>query len=370
MSPGLICDALSWAGSGQLGGQSSAQSSPASPMPRFRSAPFAADGNETDEGIGTMMLHPERARTIPTEAGKALLREWVESSANVGEHGSRVLHIKSLHTKRGFGAKLAGFFWLDVPFRAAGGAVRAAYQPGASCPLCASLAEEGFNARGKAVRTPNWEHAEEVPREADPSTARESGTSPSIAQDTAPRKLPPWDEEPAVDVDVDKEPFARDVVDDGSSNSVHEVFDIEGLYVCAGDECDFETASQRAAREHDGSYTERVRVPKGQTLPDRLSIKEHAVFDIEGLYVCVADDCDFETTSMWAARGHGEEQARHSPSESPHVAAHTTGIDPGMLPPALQPGFKICPDCAEEVRFAARKCRFCSYLFTSGDGAA
>jgi rubredoxin len=24
---------------------------------------------------------------------------------------------------------------------------------------------------------------------------------------------------------------------------------------------------------------------------------------------------------------------------------------------------KVCPDCAEEVRIAARKCRFCGFVF-------
>jgi rubredoxin len=27
------------------------------------------------------------------------------------------------------------------------------------------------------------------------------------------------------------------------------------------------------------------------------------------------------------------------------------------------PKTKTCPDCAEEGRFAARKCRFCGYLY-------
>jgi hypothetical protein len=30
---------------------------------------------------------------------------------------------------------------------------------------------------------------------------------------------------------------------------------------------------------------------------------------------------------------------------------------------SVTPGMKTCPDCAEEVRFAARKCRFCGFEF-------
>lgn len=32
-------------------------------------------------------------------------------------------------------------------------------------------------------------------------------------------------------------------------------------------------------------------------------------------------------------------------------------------------GLKVCPDCAEEVKMAARKCRFCGYRFDSGSPA-
>lgn len=42
----------------------------------------------------------------------------------------------------------------------------------------------------------------------------------------------------------------------------------------------------------------------------------------------------------------------------------------GGLPPQEQSDdeYKLCPDCAERVRAAARKCRFCGYRFDSGAG--
>jgi hypothetical protein len=39
------------------------------------------------------------------------------------------------------------------------------------------------------------------------------------------------------------------------------------------------------------------------------------------------------------------------------------------LPTPPLPETKTCPDCAEEVRFAARKCRFCGFRFEPSEDA-
>jgi hypothetical protein len=101
-----------------------------------------------------IIFYRERGRVLPSEAGITALKEWVESAPNAGEKGARALHVKSLHTARGVGAKTLSFLWLDVPFRAAGAAVRTGYQPGKTCPLCISLAAQGLSPRGKPLAVP------------------------------------------------------------------------------------------------------------------------------------------------------------------------------------------------------------------------
>jgi hypothetical protein len=91
---------------------------------------------------------PQRARVIPNDEVMEVLHAWAHSADTTGERGARMLHIKSLHTPRGIGAKALGLFWLDVPFRTAGAAVRAGYRPGETCPLCLALAAEGRGPRG------------------------------------------------------------------------------------------------------------------------------------------------------------------------------------------------------------------------------
>jgi hypothetical protein len=63
----------------------------------------------------------ERGRVLPNEAGLAALKQWVESAPNVGEKAARALHVKSLHTKRGLGAKTLGFFLARCPLQGSRG---------------------------------------------------------------------------------------------------------------------------------------------------------------------------------------------------------------------------------------------------------
>ena len=54
----------------------------------------------------------------------------------------------------------------------------------------------------------------------------------------------------------------------------------------------------------------------------------------------------------------------------PELVSTVNGRDDEASPEsALPAGSKTCPDCAEEVRVAARKCRFCGYAFEETESA-
>jgi hypothetical protein len=126
----------------------------------------------------------ERGRVIPNERGIAALKEWVESAPDVGQKGARALHVKSLHTRRGIGAKTLGFFWLDVPFRAAGAAVRAGYQPHLTCPICLALAEHDLSPRGKPRHGP-WASPASAATLPGPSNIDSAPAHASLASEVA-----------------------------------------------------------------------------------------------------------------------------------------------------------------------------------------
>jgi hypothetical protein len=89
------------------------------------------------------------------------------------------------------------------------------------------------------------------------------------------------------------------------------------------------------------------------------------------LWVCFEPGCGLVFQDEGQANLHrkltGTGSVPVAPAGSPPPAP--AGPPPPRSAPAAQTAseFKTCPDCAEEVRFAARKCRFCGHMFQSAD---
>jgi hypothetical protein len=89
----------------------------------------------------------------------------------------------------------------------------------------------------------------------------------------------------------------------------------------------------------------------------------------DGLYWC--RNCSFTSHDITAARLHKQIRLADG-SSSMMVGANASGSGAGaaatqassVLPQPPTAEFKTCPDCAEQVRTAARKCRFCGYQFS------
>jgi hypothetical protein len=96
----------------------------------------------------------------------------------------------------------------------------------------------------------------------------------------------------------------------------------------------------------------------------RLMVDEDE--DEPALYWCV--DCEFESEDVEEANGHSERRLGSEPTPAP-PRPQQQGLGsaaPTKAKPTTVTGsgvFKSCPDCAEEIRTAARKCRFCGYRF-------
>jgi hypothetical protein len=66
-------------------------------------------------------------------------------------------------------------------------------------------------------------------------------------------------------------------------------------------------------------------------------------------------------------RAEGAEPATPIPPPASTIAYPAVAPQPSPTLTATTPEFKTCPDCADQIRFAARKCRFCGYMFESAE---
>jgi hypothetical protein len=119
---------------------------------------------------------------------------------------------------------------------------------------------------------------------------------------------------------------------------------------------------------------------KGGPYPELVG--GHAVrYDAaEGIWTCREESCSFVATTRYDARNHRVQTGARPvvPATGPVAPQPATGDafgfgvpasetptptvqQPLVTPPPAE--FKICPDCAEQIRAAARKCRFCGYIF-------
>lgn len=62
-------------------------------------------------------------------------------------------------------------------------------------------------------------------------------------------------------------------------------------------------------------------------------------------------------------------RSRNVESAAASLTAAPSSPEPSTPPSQSLPEHKLCPDCAEPVRAAARKCRFCGYMFETSDAS-
>ncbi len=149
-------------------------------------------------------------------------------------------------------------------------------------------------------------------------------------------------------------------------------FDGRDRYTCSA--CSFETWDADKARQHRADASV---VLANQVAPTGRSNGHRVRCDLrDNMYWC--QDCNFWSLDLSQAEAHGGQnvgQIRAGLRPDPSAQrARVTGFAPTLdgpvhstpMPaqrPDQNPAYKFCPDCAEEVRAAARKCRFCGHIF-------
>lgn len=88
----------------------------------------------------------------------------------------------------------------------------------------------------------------------------------------------------------------------------------------------------------------------------------------DGVFFCIEEGCDFETTDEATVQAHRAPQLQPlNQASSSNDFGFGDDVAATAQAQASEPSgdgaFKTCPDCAEQVRTAARKCRFCGYRF-------
>jgi hypothetical protein len=113
--------------------------------------------------------------------------------------------------------------------------------------------------------------------------------------------------------------------------------------------CPFATSDRAKARQHGPIALDRMRRPDDRTPDSSVS---------SGVEESLASESHSATATA------PRTPTRITGFELPSELAVASDAPPTPSPKETATGdFKICPDCAEEIRFAARKCRFCGYRY-------